>query len=185
VNRKTGDQQHGFSLAEVVIGLSILMLVSGFALLNLNSIMPGISANTAMKQTLGQLRNARELALAQRRNIEIKFLAPNQIQLLRYDMPGTTILSTITLQGNNEFRLFDGVPDTPDSFGNVSPITFSGLEPWIFLSDGTLVNSSSNPVNGTVFLGQAGRTNSIRAVTILGATGRVRDYTWNGTEWFH
>jgi prepilin-type N-terminal cleavage/methylation domain-containing protein len=186
VNRITGNQQHGFSLIEVMIGLSLVMVVSGFALLNTSNILPGMSANTAMKQTLAQLRSGREQAIAQRRNIEIRFLSPNRIQLLRYDVPiGATVLSTIALQGKNEFLKFAGVPDTPDAFGNVSAISFGAQAPWIFLSDGTLMDSSTNPVNGTVFLGQVNRASTARAVTILGATGRVRDYMWTGTAWFH
>jgi Tfp pilus assembly protein FimT len=186
VIRTTRDQQYGFGLIEAVIGLLLLIAVSGFALLNIKSILPLMSADAAMKQTLSQLRSGREKAIAQRRNIEIRFLPPNQIQLLRYNEPiGTTVLSTITLQGKNEFRRFVGVPDTPDGFGNLSAISFGAQAPWIFLSDGTLIDSSTNPVNGTVFLGQANRTNTARAVTILGATGRVRDYTWTGTSWFH
>jgi prepilin-type N-terminal cleavage/methylation domain-containing protein len=184
--RTTADRQNGFSLTEMVIVLMILSMVSGFALLNMNALLPGMSANAAMKQTLAQLRSGRELAIAQRRDIEIKFLGTNQIQLLRYNVPnGATVLSTVTLQNNNQFQLFGGVPDTPDTFGNGTALSFSGLSPWIFLSDGTLVDSLSNPVNGTIFLGQANSPNTARAVTILGATGRIRDYTWTGTAWWH
>jgi Tfp pilus assembly protein FimT len=180
------SKQDGFSLVETATVLMLLMAVSGFALLNMNSILPGMSANAAMNQTLGQLRRGREIAIAQRRDIEIRFLGANQIQLVRYNVPnGATILNTITLEGENEFRHFNGVPDTPDAFGNGAAVTFSGLSPWIFLSDGMLVDSSANPVNGTVFLGQANRPNTARAVTILGATGRVRNYTWTGAAWFH
>jgi prepilin-type N-terminal cleavage/methylation domain-containing protein len=186
MRRTTADRRNGFSLTEMAIVLMILSLVSGFALLNMNNLLPGMSANAAMKQTLAQLRSGRELAIAQRRDIEIKFLGTNQIQLLRYNVPnGATVLSTVTMQNNNRFQQFGGVPDTPDTFGNGAAISFSGLSPWIFLSDGTLVDSSSNPVNGTIFLGQANRPNTARAVTILGATGRIRDYTWTGTAWWH
>ena len=74
--------------------------------MNVQAVLPGMGANTAMKQTVAQLRSGRELAIAQRRNIELKFLGTNQIQLVRYDVPnGTTVLSTITLEGKNEFRL--------------------------------------------------------------------------------
>jgi hypothetical protein len=173
-------------MIEIAIGLFIVMAASGFALLSVNNVMPAISANAAMKQTLAQLRSGREQAIAQRRNIEIRFLPPNQIQLLRYNEPtGSTVISTITLQGKNEFRKFVGVPDTPDAFGNASAISFGAQAPWVFLSDGTLIDSSTNPVNGTVFLGQDNRASTARAVTILGATGRVRDYGWTGTAWFH
>jgi hypothetical protein len=89
------------------------------------------------------------------------------------------------LEGRNEFRLFGGVSDTPDAFGNGSAVSFGGPGPWLFLSNGILVDSGANPINGTVFLGQADHPETARAVTILGATGRVRDYKWTGTAWIH
>jgi hypothetical protein len=42
---------------------------------------------------------------------------------------------------------------------------------------------NNNYVNGTVFLGLPGLKGTARAVTILGATGRVRPYYWDGTKW--
>jgi prepilin-type N-terminal cleavage/methylation domain-containing protein len=176
----------GFSLVEISMVLLILCVVAGIAILNGSSILPRIGADGAMLQTVAQMRRGRETALAQRRNIRIEFVNPNQIRLVRYEVPsGTTVISTITLDGKNEFLRFDGLPDTPDAFGNGAAISFGGCAPWIFLSDGLLVDASANPVNGTIFLGQSGHPETARAVTILGATGRVRDYKWNGTSWFH
>jgi Tfp pilus assembly protein FimT len=161
-------------------------IVSAFTVLNINGIMPRLKADSAVTQTLAQLRRGRETAIAQRRNIRIQFVNPNQIQLVRNEVPtGTTIISTITLEGKNEFHLFEGLPDTPDAFGNAAAVSFGGTEPWTFLSSGLLVDSSANPVNGSIFLGQPDHPETARAVTILGATGRVRDYKWDGTSWFH
>jgi hypothetical protein len=137
-----------------------------------------------MAQTVAQLRRARETAMAQRRNIEIKFLENDQIQLERIDVPaGRTVLSNVTLNNRFEFRLFDDVPDSPDGFGNGSAVDFGGSASLVFLSDGTLVDVLGNPLNGSVFLGLADHPETARAVTILGATGRVRGYRWNGTSW--
>jgi Tfp pilus assembly protein FimT len=184
---KSQNKQSGFSLIEAIIMVLTISLVSGFALMNVSAILPGMNANTAANQVLAQLRSGRELAIAQRRNVELRFVGTNQIQLLRYEIPNgtTTVLSTVTLDGKNEFRLFAGVSDTPDSFGNGSAVSFGGASPWMFLSTGILIDASANPVNGTVFLGQANSPKTARAVTILGATGRVRDYKWNGTSWMH
>jgi len=174
----------GFSFVEANIVLLMVFVVAGFALLNLGGIMPGIRANTALKQVMAQLRTGRELALAQRRNIEVRFLGDNQIELVRFDVPtGRTSLGTVTLEGNVEFRVFDGVPDTPDAFGKASAVDFGGAGTLIFLSDGTLVDDAGDPINGTVFLGLADRPETARAVTVLGATGRVRGYRWTGTAW--
>jgi len=174
----------GFSMVEVSITIAVIFIVAGFALTNIAGTMPAIRANAALDMAVAQLRRGRELALAQRRNIEIKFLNNNQIQLIRNEVPnGTTILSTVTLENKIEFQLFDGVPDTPDSFGKGAAVNFGGTAPRTFLSDGTLVDVQANPVNGTIFLGLPNHPETARAVTILGATGRVRGYRWTGTNW--
>jgi Tfp pilus assembly protein FimT len=184
VNRQHGNA--GFSMTEAVIVICLLSVVSGFAVLNAGAVLPGMSANAAMRQTVAQLRRGRELALSQRRNIELRFLGTNQIELVRYDVPsGTTVLSTVTLEGKNGFRLFSGIPDTPDGFGNGSAVSLSGSPSWMFLSNGILVDSATNPANGSIFLGQSQHPETARAVTILGATGRIRDYKWTRGTWVH
>jgi Tfp pilus assembly protein FimT len=173
-------------MTEAVIVICLLSVVSGFAVLNAGAVLPGMSANAAMRQTVAQLRRGRELALAQRRNIELRFLGTNQIQLVRHNVPsGTTVLSTVTLDGRNQFRLFSGIPDTPDGFGNGSAVSLSGTASWVFLSNGILVDSATNPANGSIFMGQEHHPETARAVTILGATGRIRDYKWSRDSWVH
>jgi Tfp pilus assembly protein FimT len=176
----------GFGLIDIGIGLLVVSIVAGFALVKVNGIMPGIRANKAMYQTMAQLRHGREQAIALRRAVELSFIGDNQIQLLRVEEPNhnTTVLNTLSLENEFEFMTFDSVTDdTPDQFGNLSDVYFAGAEKLTFLSDGTLVNESGNPVNGTVFLGLADHPETARAVTVLGATGRVRSYRWTGSEW--
>jgi Tfp pilus assembly protein FimT len=174
----------GFSLVETAILLSLMTIVAGIALVNMPGILPGMRANAAMNQTVAQLRAGRELAVAQRRNIELRFVGNNQIQLVRRDVPaGTTLLSTVELENNVQFLLFGGIPDTPDSFGNSSAVDFSGAATLVYLSDGTLVDGQGDPLSGSVFLGLPNRPETARAVTILGATGRVRGYQWTRTSW--
>jgi len=177
-------QNAGFSMVEMIMGLLLACIVAGIAVLNINGISPGTKANAALNETVAQLRRGRETAIAQRRNIELKFLGNNQIQLVRDDLPaGTTVLSTVTLEGKMQFHLFSGVPDSPDLFGRTGAVSFGGANSLIFQSNGILVDSNANPLNGTVFLGQDKYPETARAVTILGATGRVRGYRWAGSSW--
>jgi Tfp pilus assembly protein FimT len=174
----------GFSLIEICLVLMLMCIIGGFAVLSVFEIMPGIKANEAMYQMVGQLRNARETAIGQRRTIEVRFLDANRIQLVRYNLPnGTTTLSDIQFANGCEFQLFGNIPDTPDRFGNAAAVNFPGADSLKFLSDGTLVDDDNNPISGSVYLGVPGRPETARAVTILGATGRVRSYRWTGTEW--
>jgi hypothetical protein len=54
-----------------------------------------------------------------------------------------------------------------------------------FQNDGELVDGSTfQPINGTVFLGVSTlNTTSARAITVLGSTGRVRAWKFNGSAW--
>jgi len=97
-----------------------------------------------------------------------------------------------------QFYLFPTLPDTPMAFGNTQAINLaqpSGGGVWgvMFTTSGALVGTSSlaamnlignsNPVNATIFIGIPPKISTARAVTVLGGTGRVRSYTWNGTQW--
>ncbi len=64
-------QQAGFSLVELSVTLALILALSGFAVLNITAILPGMRANEAMYQAVAQLRKGRESAIAQRRNIEV------------------------------------------------------------------------------------------------------------------
>jgi len=174
----------GFSMVEVCIIVALMSIIGSFAVLNINGFLPGMKANEAMYQTVAQLRSTREAAIAQRRNIELRFLGDNQIQSVRHDLPdGTSILSDIKLSNGCQFVLFDDIPDSPDTFGNADAVDFGGAATLTFLSDGTLVDNQNNPLSGSIFIGLPGKPETARAVTILGATGRVRSYRWTGTEW--
>ncbi len=125
--------------------------------------------------------------------------------------PPLSEISDITIDPNQmTYTVLSGVPDTPDAFGNSTTcVTSSGIcftdtvtstsacgsTPVLpcyltFQSDGTVVDSSGNYVNGTVFMGQVGNapnpTNPLtaRSITILGATGRIKGYRYNGKTWF-
>jgi hypothetical protein len=75
-------------------------------------------------------------------------------------------------------------------FGNTQPVNFvNASNPGAvvavaqFLSDGSFGAAVGVPVNGTIFTCIPGNSTSARAVTILGATGRVRPYRWDGSAW--
>lgn len=181
-------REQGYSFLELIVVIGMITVILGMALVSTSSMLPAFRANAAMDQVYGQLRAARATAITQRREVQIQFILPNQIQLTRLDQPtGTTDLGTITLEGKAQFNVFTGVPDTPMTFGNAAAVYFGGMSggPPImkFNSTGGFVDAGSNPINGTVFVGIVGRQDTARAVTVLGATGRVRQYHWTGSQW--
>ena len=70
------------------------------------------------------------------------------------------------------------------AFGHTGAIAFGSTPTIRFTSDGSLIDSSGDVLNGTLLLGVPNDKHaSARAVTIFGATGLIRSWKWNGTAW--
>lgn len=178
----------GFSLLEVLVVIGMVSVVLTMAILSFSSILPNMRANSALDQVLSQMRSAREQAIAHRSEVQVQFVGTNQLTISEIWLKGTPPPPvTYTFEGGAQYMVFAGVPDTPMGFGNSSPIfleNLSGGPPLMkFTTNGAFIDGNNNPVNGTVFLGLPGQNNTARAITILGATGRVRQYHWDGSQW--
>jgi len=159
-------------------------LVSAIAIVQVGRAQLAIRGDSGMRVIVAQLNLAREMAIAQRRVMQVQFLGTNALRIVRNNVPaGTTTMASMVLEGNVTFALVPGVPDTPDAFGKNTAVDFGGAPTVFFSSEGMLVDGAGNPLNGTVFLSISGRATSVRAITVLGATGRVRGYRWNGLQW--
>ncbi len=182
--------QPGYSLIEVLVAVAIISIILGMALLNYGSILPNLKANSAMDQLLYQLRSARERAIAHRREVQVQFVGTNQLTITEIWLLGTAPpASTVSFEGGAQYIILSGVPDLPApfNFGNTAPVYFGGVSggPPImkFSTTGALVDGGNTLVNGTVFMGIPGKPSTARAISILGATGRVREYHWDGSQW--
>jgi prepilin-type N-terminal cleavage/methylation domain-containing protein len=180
--------QRGFSLLEILTGLAIISIILSMAILNYGSILPNFKANSAMDQLLYRLRSAREQAIAHRREVQVEFVGNNQIRITEIWLTGTAPPpNTYSFEGGAQYIQFAGVGDTPMAFGNVASVYFGGLSPgppmMKFTTNGSFIDGGNTLVNGSVFMGIPGRASTARAITILGATGRVREYHWDGTQW--
>jgi prepilin-type N-terminal cleavage/methylation domain-containing protein len=194
--RGTGNRQSGFSMMELLIVVSIVLIVTAISITQLRPNLQNARIDAAMRQVLETLRQAREYSIANRRYVQLKFPATNQLQLIQLDTltPGAgginPVLDTVTLSPPLIFTL-DGMPDTPDAYGNGGPIYFEGIVNgpvggMVFQSDGEFLDGATFlPINGTVFLGVTGQQSTARAVTVLGTTGRVRGWKSQGnTTWY-
>jgi len=182
--------QRGFSLIEGLVAMSLIMIVLGMAIINFGNVLPNAKANSAMDQVVYQLRSARGRAIAHRRNVQVQFVGTNQITISELATVGAPPPpTTITFEGGAIYTLFSGIPDIPPpyNFGNAAPIYFEGTSGgppiMMFTTNGSFIDGGNTLVNGTVFLGIAGNPRTARAVSVLGATGRVREYHYDGTQW--
>jgi type II secretory pathway pseudopilin PulG len=192
-HKKLDDRNHsGYSLVELLILLACIGVISGYLFIRAMTVLPIFKSNSAMDQVIQQMRVARNTAITDRRAVIVSISATTGMMQLQQVPPNggpAVTLLTVPLTGA-QFCLPPGVPDTPMGFGNSQAVNFvnasnpgTAVAVTEFLSDGSFGGAVGIPVNGTIFTCIPGNSLSARAVTILGATGRVRPYHWDGTAW--
>lgn len=197
--KKAKRPERGFSLIETVIVLAIILIIAAYAMLQTTGSMSNYKANAAMYTVSSQMRVARQLAISQRRYLQITFNTGVNPPTITYAFAtganfGTAANSgyegppvTMPLPAQTSFVVESGVPDTPMGFGTCSggPIciggTSGGPASMYFTPTGQFVDQSlSTTQNGTLFIGVPNQPATARAVTIMGGTGRVRPYIFIG-----
>lgn len=177
--------EQGYSLIELMIVVGILGVVTAIAVVQIGAEKQALVGDGAMRVVMAQMTAARELAITQRRNMDLLFTGTNVVQIVREEVPGPTLttLSQIPFESGLQFLNIAGLPDTPDAFGNATAVSFAAATQIKFTPNGTLVDQNGNLLNGTVFVALPGQKMSARAVTIFGSTGRVRGFRWDGNNW--
>ena len=191
---KLNKRNRGFTLIETLIVVAMSTTLMVISIIQLPPAMQLFRSRAATDHVKSTLRQARELAISERRSVVIQFVANNTIQLFQVVEPANTIAATpfltVPLESGAQFMTFSGETDTPDSFGipSTGGIEFGGVAGgpttgMQFQSDGTFTDGSGNPINGTVFLGSPNVKSTAGAVTVLGNTGRVRRYYYSRSGW--
>lgn len=174
----------GFTLIEMFAVLVVVSVISAIGFGSFGALKDIVQGDADMRLVEWQLKLARETAINQRRSVRVQFTNPNVISVIRNNIPnGTTTLSTIYFEHDAQYLQFNGMPDTPDGFGAAGPVDFGQAATVMFTADGMFTDANGTPVNGTVFIGQPGRPRTARAVTVFGATARIRAFRWDGTGW--
>lgn len=186
------NHERGFSLLETLIVIGIIFILSAITMMKSFGTMDSYRANSAMNTVVSQLRVARQLAISQRRRVIVSFDQTNMkinYQVMAPTTTGTTeqngTVVTMPLPNATQFVLESGPPDTPMGFGNSAAIYIGNLSggPSImqFNSTGTFTDITGyNTLNGTIFVGVPNKPTTARAITIMGSTGRVRQYSYIG-----
>ena len=200
---KRRRKEAGFSLIEALVVIAIILILAGAAIVQIGPSLQRSKAETALETTLGQLRLAHQTAIDQRKILMVTFTAPRTISIAQVTIDATTGLQTtvpissIDLPSETQFTVVSGVPTqngkTPDGLGTASNAIDFGLDygggqtTVYFQRDGRATDSAGRLNDGVVYISIPGDLNSSRAVTVLGATGRVKGWQIlsanSNTEW--
>lgn len=180
----------GFTLTELMIALTVFMIACAVALMGIQPALKQARVTNAYNTALNVMRQARDSAIGQRQTFYVTFNAgpPPTITVTQ----GSTgiVLDTYSLPTDVFFMTpsqFAPAPNvsavTPDGFGTGNlPIAFDqGIAGGVtnvvyFLPDGSAQDALGNINNGVLYIARPGDPYSARALTLWGATGRLRGW---------
>jgi prepilin-type N-terminal cleavage/methylation domain-containing protein len=191
-------KQRGFSLLEMMITITFGLIIAGVSFVSLFPLLNRAHSETGYETTLMVLRDTRHLAITQSHEYVVTFnpagFAPGTIEV-QYQppaigagaLPPLQLVNTYTLPIDVSFAVQPGFPaQAPDGFGTgIAAIDFGqglgggALNSIIFMPDGTARDNLGlgNFNSGVVYVTRPSDTiYSSRAVTVWGATGRIRGW---------
>jgi prepilin-type N-terminal cleavage/methylation domain-containing protein len=194
-------KNNGFSLLELMITVSLALVMVGVTFVFLRPQLNSSHMNSAYDTTLMALRNTRNLAITQSHEyyvnfnpagfpagtIQVEYQPPLVVGALA--APPLQQVNTYTIPTDVSFNVQAGFPAaTPDGIGaGATAIDFESApgiplpcKCVVFFPDGSAQDTLGNYNSGVVYLTRVGDSiyNS-RAVTVWGATGRIRGWRLN------
>jgi prepilin-type N-terminal cleavage/methylation domain-containing protein len=173
------DEQNGFSLIEAMIVVIIASILAAMAIPMLKTSMDQSNANAAAQLIAQQLNLARALAVGTHSNILVQYDSTANTLVVA---PGTgSVRGPFVLPGKVKLMTISPNQDTPDALGNT--VLGTGNNSQItFLDNGSAATDNTGAVlcSGTFFVEHPSEDPAtMRAVTLLGGTGRVRTWQYN------
>lgn len=184
------NRARGFSMLEMAIVVATTLTAIGVTVMTLQPTYQSQRATSAFNQCFMLMRRYRQQAIDERKQYIVTFTAPNTIQISRQDVavpvnPAPVVISTQTLAPDIQFQLIAGVPtaNTPDNFGAGNRaidfgqgIGLGGFNYVKFMPDGSAQDVNGNLNNGVVYVAINNQLYSSRAISVFGATGRIRGW---------
>ena len=180
-------KQTGFSLIEMMVVMAIMLIATGIGFITLQPALRQIRVANAYNTTLMTMRRAREAAIGQRRTYIVTFnnaAVPHSITIAPASVTPGGLNVTYTLPNDVLFTTIAGVPAVgPDGFGTgATAIDFDqnvggGNKTSIyFYPDGSAQDINNNINNGVLYMARTTELYSSTAITLWGATGRLRGW---------
>jgi len=180
-------RMRGFSLIELMVTVTIILVVTGVAIFGMQPALQFSRVNNAYNITLAAIRQTRDSAVAQRQQYSVTFsnaAVPNTITITN---GFGNVVATYQLPTDVTYQVITGIPTAaaavPDGFGSGSiAIGFDqgvagGVQNVIyFMPDGTGQDVNGNINNGVIYIARASQLYSSHAITVWGATGRMRGW---------
>jgi prepilin-type N-terminal cleavage/methylation domain-containing protein len=192
-------KNRGFSLLELMITLSIVLVMAGVTFMALMPMFKQNKVDAAYDTTLSVIRTYRSQAITQSKRYIITFTAPGTIEVQYWGVgvpvsPAPVTVATYQIPTDIQFAVQAGFPaSAPDGLGGGgTAIDFDqgmglGSQNYImFMPDGSSQDTLGNYNSGVVYLTRPGDLYSSRAVSVFGTTGRVRGwrlYNQAGPKW--
>ena len=174
--------KQGFTFIELLVALGVLAVISGFSMMLVGPLLKARQVEVAVRTVSLQMSRARQFSVDSRRLTRVTFIAPRTItveQRTPASQGGIWIWVTqADLPAEMEFGVSAGVSSGPEGFGTSSAVDFSSASQVFFSPDGSAVATSGQISNGVVYVSRPQEVDTTRAVTLFGATGRIKRWRY-------
>ncbi len=188
------NKTRGFTLVELIVALTVFLIACAIMLMGVQSSLRESRVGAAYNTTLNVLRQARDISIGQRQTYSVTFnhignpLNPDNM-VVTNALTGN-VVNTYFLPTDVYYMVLANFPKspvnfptTPDGFGvGATAIDFDqgvagGVQNVVYFQpDGSAQDANGNVNNGVVYIVRTGDYYSARAITLWGATGRLRGW---------
>lgn len=202
------NPERGASLVEIIIALVIIGILSAVSLPYIVNYKKYYKSEDQALKMMDLMREAQQLALAQRRTIRFEIdLTDNAVLLIDQSASAAgTLRKKIPLEATKDIRV-DMIPTgvtkpNPPNYNNITfatdtvghtegAQTVTGHSIWAarFQRDGSVVNAAGTPISVNIYIWPPitpgsttpRRKNEIRAITMFGGSGAIRYWKYLNT----